>query len=221
VVQNAAMLEPREEPHVRPTDAAGEPGQEHCAPQGVHTAILEAIGDLVVCVRRDGTHWWPMSRRWSSDAPGTRLADPGSNLLVLRCVAEALDTGRARTVEVSGGDDARRWTVEVRVVPLSADETVCIVRDLPRDKHGISAGPEREANGRGGASARPYGLTVREMAVLRHIAAGLADKEIAERMGLSVHTAHKHVANILAKMHAPSRTAAALRAEREGFLGCA
>jgi len=221
VVQNAAMLEPRGEPHVRPTHAAGEPGQEHRAPQGVHTAILEAIPDLVVCVRRDGTHWWPMSRRWSPDTPGTRLADPGSNLLVLRCVAEALDAWQTRTVEVSGGDDARRWTVEVRVVPLSADEAVCIVRDLPRDKHRASPGPAAEADDRGGAGARPYGLTLREMAVLRYIATGLADKEIAERMGLSVHTAHKHVANILAKMHAPSRTAAALRAEREGFLNCA
>ncbi|MCC6386626.1 MAG: response regulator transcription factor [Dehalococcoidia bacterium] len=181
----------------------------------MHTAILEALPDLVVCVRRDGTHWWPLSRRWSSDAPGTRLADPGSNLLVLRCVADALDSGLTRTVEVRGGRDDRRWSVEVRVVPLSNDEAVCIIRDRPVAQ-GETGAAARTGTDRGG-----YGLTQREITVLRHMANGLADKEIAERMGLSVHTARKHVANILAKMHAPSRTAAALRAEREGLLDCA
>ncbi|MFN8507785.1 MAG: LuxR C-terminal-related transcriptional regulator [Dehalococcoidia bacterium] len=215
------MLDSRRESHERPADAAGEPGRDDPAPDRVHTAILEAIPDLVVCVRRDGTHWWPMSRRWSADTPGTRLADPGSNLLVLRCVTDALDSGQARSVEVRGGDDARRWSVEVRVVPLSNDEAVCIVRDRPAGEG--EAGPVAQPGTDPGASAggRRYGLTQREIAVLRHIANGLADKEIAERMGLSVHTARKHVANILAKMHAPSRTAAALRAEREGLLECA
>jgi DNA-binding CsgD family transcriptional regulator len=64
----------------------------------------------------------------------------------------------------------------------------------------------------------PYGLTFREFTVLHLMAAGRADKEIADGLGISVLTASKHVANILGKMDAPSRTEASVRAVREGLL---
>ena len=64
----------------------------------------------------------------------------------------------------------------------------------------------------------PYGLTFREFTVLHHVAAGKADKEIAHQLGISPLTVHKHVANILSKMKAASRTEAAARALREGLL---
>ncbi len=64
----------------------------------------------------------------------------------------------------------------------------------------------------------PYGLTFREFTVLHHVATGRADKEIAHALGISPLTVHKHVANILGKMNAASRTEAAARALREGML---
>ena len=64
----------------------------------------------------------------------------------------------------------------------------------------------------------PYGLTFRELTVLHHVAAGKADKEIARELGISPLTAQKHVANILGKMNAPSRTDAGVRAVRQGLL---
>ncbi len=64
----------------------------------------------------------------------------------------------------------------------------------------------------------PYGLTFREFTVLHHIASGKANKEIAHELGISPLTVHKHVANILGKMDAASRTEAASRALREGLL---
>ena len=64
----------------------------------------------------------------------------------------------------------------------------------------------------------PYGLTFREFTVLHHVATGKADKEIAHELGISPLTVHKHVANILGKMSAASRTEAASRALREGLL---
>ena len=63
-----------------------------------------------------------------------------------------------------------------------------------------------------------YGLTFREFTVLHLVAAGKADKEIAHELGISPLTVHKHVANILAKMNAASRTEAGVRALREGLL---
>ena len=64
----------------------------------------------------------------------------------------------------------------------------------------------------------PYGLTFRELTVLHLVAAGRADKEIARELGISPLTVHKHVANILGKMNAASRTEAGVRALREGLL---
>ena len=68
------------------------------------------------------------------------------------------------------------------------------------------------------AQDNAYRLTARELLVLRLVADGLRNKEIAEELGISVQTAHKHVSNILLKMHAKSRTAAAVRAVRGGLL---
>ena len=64
----------------------------------------------------------------------------------------------------------------------------------------------------------PYGLTFREFTVLHFVAAGRSDKEIGIELAISPLTAQKHVSNILAKMDASSRTAAAARALREGLL---
>jgi DNA-binding NarL/FixJ family response regulator len=64
----------------------------------------------------------------------------------------------------------------------------------------------------------PYGLTFREFTVLYLVAAGRTDKGIADELGISVLTASKHVANILGKMEAASRTDAGVRAVREGLL---
>jgi len=64
----------------------------------------------------------------------------------------------------------------------------------------------------------PYELTFRELTVLHHVAAGEADKEIAAELGISPLTAQNHVASILRKMDASSRTAAGVRAVRDGLV---
>jgi DNA-binding CsgD family transcriptional regulator len=63
-----------------------------------------------------------------------------------------------------------------------------------------------------GASVHPHGresLTDREMEILRLVAAGRTDAEIADDLVLSPHTVHRHVSNIRAKLDVPSRAAAA------------
>jgi PAS domain S-box-containing protein len=63
-----------------------------------------------------------------------------------------------------------------------------------------------------------YNLTFRELTILHLVAAGESDKEIATVLGISPLTAHKHLANILEKMGAASRTEAGVRAIREELL---
>jgi two-component system, NarL family, response regulator LiaR len=60
-------------------------------------------------------------------------------------------------------------------------------------------------------------LTQREMEVLRLVAQGLSNEEIAARLFVGERTARTHVSNILRKLHLANRTQAALYALREGF----
>lgn len=63
----------------------------------------------------------------------------------------------------------------------------------------------------------PEPLTERELDVLRLVAQGLTNQEIANELVISVTTVYTHVSNILAKLHLASRTQAALYALREGY----
>jgi NarL family two-component system response regulator LiaR len=60
-------------------------------------------------------------------------------------------------------------------------------------------------------------LTEREVDVLRLVAQGLTNQEIAEALTIGVGTVRTHVSNILAKLHLANRTQAALYALREGL----
>jgi ATP/maltotriose-dependent transcriptional regulator MalT len=61
-------------------------------------------------------------------------------------------------------------------------------------------------------------LTDRQVEILRLVAQGLSNPEIAARLGLSDHTVKRHVANLLTKLGLPSRAAAAAYAAKRGLL---
>ena len=69
------------------------------------------------------------------------------------------------------------------------------------------------------SESRPAaGLTKRELQVLRLVADGLQNQAIAERLFVSDHTVHRHLANILNKLSVSSRAAAVAQAVRRGLL---
>ncbi|MGN6677657.1 MAG: LuxR C-terminal-related transcriptional regulator [Streptosporangiaceae bacterium] len=61
-------------------------------------------------------------------------------------------------------------------------------------------------------------LTRRELDVLKLVALGLSNTEIAQRLVLSEHTVHRHLANILRKLDLSSRAAAAAWGTRAGLI---
>jgi len=61
-------------------------------------------------------------------------------------------------------------------------------------------------------------LTPRELDVLRLVALGLGNKEIAAELDLSAHTVKYHLASVLAKLGVRSRTEAVSRGIRTGLL---
>ena len=68
------------------------------------------------------------------------------------------------------------------------------------------------------AESSGFGLTAREMDVLRLLAAGASSREIAEALFISPRTLTTHVANILGKLGVGSRAAAVSRVFREGLV---
>jgi NarL family two-component system response regulator LiaR len=64
----------------------------------------------------------------------------------------------------------------------------------------------------------PDPLTEREVEVLKLLAHGLTNQEIADRLVIGVTTVYSHVSNILSKLHLATRTQAALYALREGYV---
>ena len=68
------------------------------------------------------------------------------------------------------------------------------------------------------ADGAPHGLTRRELEVLRLVAAGRTNREVAEALVISEHTVARHLQNIFAKLGVPSRTAASAFAHAHDLL---
>jgi LuxR family transcriptional regulator, maltose regulon positive regulatory protein len=107
-------------------------------------------------------------------------------------------------------DEAEREAVTAR------DRLVELAANAEAERAGrLLDGPIRG----GGDGTRLAKVTPREYEVLKQLARGLTNRQIAERLVLSEHTVHRHVTNLLRKLHLPSRTAAAAYAARLGLLG--
>ena len=98
----------------------------------------------------------------------------------------------------------------IRVV---AGGTSLVLPDLTRRLIADGAGRSR----RRGSAALPE-LTAREADVLRQVAAGLSNTEIAGRLYLSRETVKSHVSSVLVKLGARDRTQAVIAAYESGFL---
>ena len=68
-----------------------------------------------------------------------------------------------------------------------------------------------------GGDERPRGLTVREVEVLRLVASGKTNRDIAVELVISEHTVARHLQNIFAKLDVPSRSAATAFAFEHGL----
>jgi two-component system, NarL family, response regulator LiaR len=103
----------------------------------------------------------------------------------------------------------------------SPDELVRAIRQVHRGEPSLHPSIARkllqEIARPGEAPPAPEALTDREMTVLRRIAEGLSNQEIADRIAVSEATVRAHVSHILGKLHLASRTQAALYAVREGL----
>lgn len=105
---------------------------------------------------------------------------------------------------------------------VPGDELRTMIEAVGRGEAALSPASARrilDELGRAGAGPIPGDrLTVREHEVLRRVTTGATNKEIASDLGISENTVKYHLKHILAKLHAASRTEAAMRAMREGLV---
>jgi pimeloyl-ACP methyl ester carboxylesterase len=120
-----------------------------------------------------------------------------------------------RTVPIGRGRELASLLPNARFVALPGDSHLPHLDDqrpLQRALAGfLDNDAPVEANG-------DSPLTRRETEVLKLIAVGLSNREIASSLVLSEHTVHRHVANILRKLTQSSRAAAAAQATRAGII---
>jgi pimeloyl-ACP methyl ester carboxylesterase/DNA-binding CsgD family transcriptional regulator len=133
--------------------------------------------------------------------------------------ALVLNRRRDRAVPFELGRELASLLPGARFVPLEgrthlpwAGQSGTVVELVLRFLDGDEA-PDAAADAEGDG-----GLSTRERDVLRLVASGLNDTQIAESLVLSPHTVHRHVANIRTKLRQPTRGAAAAEAARRGLI---
>ena len=117
--------------------------------------------------------------------------------------AASLASRKQRDEALALVDEVRRTAADLGAVPL--DEAARALATRVRS----SGRRRRDA---------PGGLTRREEEVLRLLALGRSNAQIAEELFMSAKTVSIHVSAVLAKLHAASRTEAVATAQRSGML---
>lgn len=153
--------------------------------------------------------------------------DVGARLEQVRSPAVVLHRREDRAIPFELGRELAAGLPEASLVALEGADHYPWFGDsdqvLRAVLRALGVEDEREAEplARPEAHAQPSGeqdLTKRETEVLALIASGLSDREIAERLLLSPHTVHRHVANVRTKLGLPTRAAAVAAATRRGLL---
>jgi DNA-binding NarL/FixJ family response regulator len=193
-------------------------------------AIINAEEDLtVVGEAGDGAEVLPLVRRTGADVVLMDVRMPAvDGIQATRLLLDNLDPApRVLVVTTFENDDyvydaLRAGASGFLLKRTPPDDIVAAIRTVAGSESLLF--PEAiRALALAHAVARPagldeYQLTDREQEVLRLMARGLSNAEIAAELILGLQTVKTHVANVLAKLNARDRTQAVIRAYESGFV---
>lgn len=141
-----------------------------------------------------------------------REKDPDARILVL--------TSFSKEAKLSAAIKAGAMGILLK--DSSADDLAHAIQSVHRGNMLLPQGLAQKVMagllGAEGAAAPVEELTKRELDVLKYLAQGMSNAEIAEALSVSVPTVHSHVHNLLGKLNLTSRTQAALYAVEIGLV---
>ena len=145
-------------------------------------------------------------------AARTRLAQAG--LLLTRPASHPSAAGRVDPFAqaATAAELLREALDEARQIGMGL-----VIADAERLLRDVDARTRPDSHAGPGEEALPDGLSAREVEVLRRVAAGWSNRQIAEDLVLSVITVQNHVASIYRKARIHSRAEAAAYALRHGL----
>jgi DNA-binding CsgD family transcriptional regulator len=172
----------------------------------------EPDAEITVEVRLSAEALAQRISRWIEQS-GIFVAGAAKGRLSVMIADHIPDDAESPVVLLASEDEIAAIPRDPRVaVRLSPEAGLTKIRiALEAAAHGLSIGIAPSTPPAG--SAFPA-LSARELEVLRHLAEGASNKAIARRLGISAHTVKFHVAAILDKLGAASRTEAAAQAIR-------
>jgi DNA-binding NarL/FixJ family response regulator len=187
------------------------------AANGVREGAEPAPGDEIVVEIRLGDE--TLARRisdWIGKSAAFMEGASGAGRSVL--IADHVpDDAEAPVIVLAHEDEPPGWPRDERVaarLPPTADFVKLRIA-LEAAAHGMSVKDLAPASS--ATNGKYAGLTHRENEVLLLLAEGASNKVIARRLGISAHTVKFHVASILVKLGAASRTEAVMLAIRLGL----
>jgi predicted ATPase/DNA-binding CsgD family transcriptional regulator len=163
------------------------------------TGLLSGVPVVPVVPVGLGQAWDEAAAAWAA------VSEPYPQAQALRHAAEAALAGGDRD-----GAAERLRRAAALAAGLGADPLAQEIATLAR-RGRIALEPSASA-GFGDGFGRDFGLTGRELEVLRLVAAGRSNRDIANELFISPKTASVHVSNILGKLGAASRGEAAAKA---------
>ncbi|HVI56008.1 MAG TPA: response regulator transcription factor [Luteibacter sp.] len=138
---------------------------------------------------------------------------------LIKAIRRKAPTSRIVVLTNVGGDGPARLALRAGVQGYLlktsvATDLIGAIRSVHGGKHQIAAAVARQLADHPGEES----LSDRELSVLRGVAAGLENKQIALRLGISAETVKEHVSHALGKLRANNRTHAVAIALDRGFL---
>ena len=122
----------------------------------------------------------------------------------------------AKAILAAADDDDARAT-ELMHDAVALYESAGFVHEAAMARRELEKG-RGKAKGNGAVAPPGAPLTAREMEVLRLVAKGLSEREVADKLFISPHTAHRHLSNIRLKLNATTQAAAVAQAVRIGLI---
>ena len=187
--------------------------------------LLSGVSDItVVGTAADGEEAIEVVRRTSPDVVLMDLQMPGIDGVA--ATRQIVADGGPDVLVLTSFSDAERivaaldaGAVGYLLKDAEADDVIAGVRAVSRGESPIHPRAARELLGaRQGAPANSIvDLTPRELEVLELVRKGLANKQIARRLGISERTVKAHLTSVFSRIGVVDRTQAALWAERRGI----